>query len=187
MRIEALLKSYPHGRPSDVEVYSLNVCFVLLNFPQPVIDYVTAPGTGIQAQSGRRFLPTPGEVREACEDALSMFQRAFEHKPDHAEQRRLEIEAEKRERAERKSYDELRAKYPPNWGLQTAADVDREERRRAKIRQDDLDRQNEIAAEWDRRGVEAPMIAGIKVSPELAAHLSLATPNKAEGGSDEGH
>lgn len=172
-------------------MYGLNLAAVLLNFPQPIIDYVTAPGTGIQAQRGRRFPPTPGEVRAACEDALAMFEHAFEHadKPKRIEQAKAEREQEKAERAARPTYEELKAKYGPNWGLQTTEEVDREERRAARERQEIVDRHNEIAREWDRRGAEAPRIGGIVVSPELAKQLNLKTgpraePKEATDGSD---
>lgn len=163
-------------------MYGLNLAVVLLNFPLPIIDYVTAPGTGIQAQRGRRFPPTPGEVRQACEDALAMFEHAFEHatKPKRIEQAKAEREQEKRDRSERPSYEDLKAKYGPNFGLQTVEEVDREERKAARIRQEIVDHHNEIAREWDRRGVEAPTLGGIVVSPELAKQLSLKTNPKAE-------
>lgn len=160
----------------------LNLAAVLHAYPQPIIDQVTAPGTGIQAQKGRRFPPGPGEMREFCDDALAMFQRAFEHaeKPKRIEQAKADLAAEAKERAGRASLDDLKAKYGPNWGLQTTEDLDREERKAAFARQQTVDRHNEIAREWDRRGAEPLTLGGIVVSPELAKHLNLKTGPKAE-------
>lgn len=163
-----------------MEVYGLNLAVVLLNYPLPIIDYVTAPGTGVQAQVGRRFPPTPGELRLACDDALSMFERAHENatRPTAVEAAKIAAKAEEEDRAERKSYDELKAKFPPNWGLKTTDDVDLEERRAARARQEIVDRHNEIAAGWDKAGLEPPTLAGIAISPELAKQLSLKTKPK---------
>lgn len=155
----------------------LNAAAVLTGYPQDVVDYVTAPGTGIQSEAGRRFPPTPGEIRAACDDRMASLFRRFEYqeRPKTIEAKVAEREAEKAERENRPSYDDLIAKYGPNFGLKTLDTIEEEQRAAASVRRR-LEREHaRIAQQWTDAGKEPPTIAGIVVSPSLAALIEKQT------------
>ena len=175
MRVEGLLRSYPQAKPDDPKTYILGICAILTGYPQEVVDYVTAPVTGIQTRI--KHHPVQAEVRAACEDRMAFLFRRFEHqeRPKTIEAKVAEREAEKAERENRPSYDDLIAKYGPNFGLKTLDTIEEEQRAAASARRR-LEREHaRIAQQWIDAGKEPPTIAGIVVSPSLAALIEKQT------------
>jgi hypothetical protein len=113
MRAKILLGCYRTGDANDPETYVAAITAVLARYPEEVITAVTHPVTGLPS-SGKGWLPTIREVSEAC---------AAAHEPIVQNELRLkrikdQLEARERaERGERLSFDELKAKYGPNWGI----------------------------------------------------------------------
>lgn len=93
------------------------IAAVLARYEEGTITAVTHPVAGIPGEI--KWLPSVLEVREACERAElpKRNQRAREKRiADQMETRRLEDEA----KAHRPTYDELKAKYGPDWGISNA-------------------------------------------------------------------
>jgi hypothetical protein len=177
------LKSFPHARPADPAAYIVNLAATLTGFPAVVVDYVTGPGTGIQAEPGRTYLPTPGEVAKACRERMAHLRALHDAQeaPKRAEERKAARKAEEEARKARPSLDDLKAKYGPNYGLKTTDDVENEERREKRIKQETVDRHNAIAREWDREGKAPPMLGGVPVSKELAGLIRQQTGRPFDG------
>jgi hypothetical protein len=72
------------------------------------------------------------------------------------------------ERQIRPTIDEMRAKYGPTWGIQTIADVERDEARAADDRRQREMRDRDVLAEYAALGID-PVYAsdGTLVSPAL--------------------
>lgn len=175
MRVEGLLRSYPQAKPDDPKTYILGLCAILCGYPQEVVDYVTAPLTGVQTRI--KHHPVQAEIRAACEDRMAFLFRLYEHqeRPKVIEAKVAEREAQKAERANRPTYDDLVAKYGPNFGLKTLDDIDEEQRRAASNRRRTEREHAAIAQEWAAAGKEPPTIAGIVVSQSLAALIERQT------------
>lgn len=90
---------------------------VLANYPDEVMETVTHPVTGIPGRL--KWPPNIAEIREACEIALAPI-KARREREAAAERVRREREAADRieaERPARPGYDDLKAHYGPNWGI----------------------------------------------------------------------
>ena len=68
-RAGILLGCYRKGDAEDPETFVAAVASVLASYPQEVAYRVTDPRSGLPGRS--KWLPTPAEVREACEAEMS--------------------------------------------------------------------------------------------------------------------
>lgn len=81
-RASILLGCYRKGDAEDPQTFVAAVASILASYPQEVAYRVTDPRSGLPGKS--KWLPTPAEVREACEAEMAPA-RAWE-----AQQRRRE-------------------------------------------------------------------------------------------------
>ena len=113
-RARLLLGCYRTGDANDPETYVAAVAAVLAHFPEDVITEVTHPVTGLPRQ--KSWLPTVKEVFDACQAvAAPIYEREREAKII-GETLAARAE-EERQRTERPTITELKAKYGENWGL----------------------------------------------------------------------
>lgn len=113
-RARLLLGCYRTGDANDPETYVAAVTAVLARYPREVITAVTHPVSGIVVEV--KWLPSVLEVREACERAFLPMRNHEARQRRIAEQmeaRRLEDEAN----TAKPTYEELRSKYGPDWGI----------------------------------------------------------------------
>lgn len=116
-RARLLLGCYRTGEANDPQTYVAAITAVLSRYPVDVITAVTHPVTGLPIEV--KWLPSVLEVREACERAMLPIRSQVAREKRIAEQietRRREDEA----RAERPSFNDLKTKYGPDWGLSSA-------------------------------------------------------------------
>lgn len=111
-----LLGCYRTGDANDPETYVAAVAATLARYPEEIITLVTHPTEGTIV-GHIQWLPSVMEVREACERALLPV-RSHE-----ARQKRIAEQMESRRRedeakAKAPTYEELKAKYGENWGLE---------------------------------------------------------------------
>lgn len=63
-----MLDSYRRNDANDPDGYVGAITLVLTDYPRAVVEYVTDPRTGIQAQDKfRSYAPNSGEVKAACD------------------------------------------------------------------------------------------------------------------------
>jgi len=89
------------------------VIAVLSDYPLDIVRRVVDPRSGLPSQS--KWLPTVAEIKAALEQEMLPIRR----EEDRQERERL-YRAQlppPDDRSQRPSYDELRAKHGPNWGI----------------------------------------------------------------------
>ena len=112
-----MLGCYRTGDANDPETYVAAITATLARYPEQVITAVTHPSTGIIVEV--KWLPSVMEVREACEREMLPIKTKLARAQRIAEQmeaRRIEDE----QKAAKPSYDQLKAKYGPDWGIETS-------------------------------------------------------------------
>lgn len=169
--VSLLLGSFRKGEAENPEVYVSAITRIFDAYPEHVISFVTDPLTGLPGKTD--WLPTPREVREACDARLTALSEAtareieWRARADAGRRQIVERERAEAERVVRPSYAELLAKHGDGFGLKPSEDQDGKavERRREWII-----RGNEklFARECEAAGVDPSTVA---VSPELAAKL----------------
>ena len=115
-RARLLLGSYRTGEANDPETYVAVITATLARYPEEVITTVTHPTAG-PIIGHIQWLPSAMEVREACErEMLPIANRLAREKriAEQMEARRLEDEAN----ARKPTYEELKAKYGPTFGIE---------------------------------------------------------------------
>lgn len=111
-----LFACYRKDEANNPEVFITAVAAVFGRYPLWIVKAVSDPINGIPSQI--KWLPSISEVRSAC-DALNGYDiRQKERDESLAKQRAESAEYKARQEAPRPTYDELKAKYGPNWGLQ---------------------------------------------------------------------
>lgn len=111
-----LLGSYRTGEANDPETFGGAVAAVLSLYPLHVVEYVCDPRTGLAGRS--KWMPNAAEVKEACATRLGDLARIekFTHFGEDRE-RKKDQGLLPPPRETRLSYDELKAKYGENWGI----------------------------------------------------------------------
>lgn len=116
-RARLLLGCYRTGDANDPETYVAAITAVLSRYSMPTITAVTHPVSGLPVEV--KWLPSVSEVREACERAELPIrnQEAREKRiaAQMAERRQQDQEADNRP-----TYEYLKAKYMPNFGITDA-------------------------------------------------------------------
>lgn len=108
-----ILRCYRKADVDDPEGFLTAIAAVLSTYHPACMDAVTDPRFGIQTRI--KFIPTASEVREACENYMEPIRRAEALDRRYAQTREA-IAGNERKRL---TADELRAKYGPNWGLES--------------------------------------------------------------------
>jgi hypothetical protein len=111
-----LLGCYRRGDAEDPETYATAVAAVLSTYPPDIVKRVTDPRIGVPGKS--KFLPTVSEVREECE-RLAIEQAARVRRDEQVARQLAERKDDDERRASqnRPTYDDLKDKHGPNWGL----------------------------------------------------------------------
>lgn len=115
-----MLDCWRTGGANSPETFVTAVAATLARYPDQVIYDVTDPRSGLPIQIN--WMPTIKDVYDACERAYLPIRTQIERERRIAEQietRRREDEA----RAERPSFDDLKTKYGPDWGLSNATNA----------------------------------------------------------------
>lgn len=94
-----LLGCYRVGEANDPETYTRAIVLVFSAFPEDIMRMVCDPRSGLPSRVN--WLPTPKEVRDACEAIMGPRRRAHQRQ-----------ESIKRQLAEREAIDAERAKHP---------------------------------------------------------------------------
>lgn len=87
------------GEANDPEIYTRAIVVAFSDYPEDVMQMVCDPRSGLPSKVN--WLPTPKEVRDACEAIMGPRRRAEERK-----------ESIRRQLAEREALDAERAKHP---------------------------------------------------------------------------
>lgn len=109
-----MLDCFRTGGANNPETFVTAVAATLARYPDQVIYDVTDPRSGLPAQIS--WMPTIKEVYDACARAFLPIRDQIEREKRIAEQmevRRLEDEAA----VEKPTYDSLKEKYGPDWGI----------------------------------------------------------------------
>ena len=163
-RAKMLLGCYRKGDAADPDTYAAAIAAVLSEYPPEIIRRATDPRIGIASKS--KWLPTVAHVKEFCESEFAPVRRQQE-RDRLAEDRARALPPPVDDRSTRPTYDELKAKAGPNWGL-TAVEDDAERSRKAQIKKN-IERANQIA--FDRECAAAGIDPALGVSPSLLATL----------------
>lgn len=160
-RAKILAGCYRKDDAADPETYSAALAAVLAEYPPDIVRRVTDPRTGLPSR--QQWLPTIKEVHDAC-DELDQRERRF---AEAAKREREQLEARQRDAEKAKAkptYDDLKAKYGPNWGLSGQEDEDQRKRKARLEKLEDANRRA-FVAECEAAGFPADS----QVSPSLAA------------------
>lgn len=115
-----MLRGYPNGQQVP-DSYIGALAEVLAQYPRCVASYAGDFVRGVPRET--RFLPTPADLIVWLEREVAhlrqIVQRDDEHQALIRQQQARAEQAEKAEaaRAARPTYDDLKAKYGPNWGI----------------------------------------------------------------------
>lgn len=116
-----LLSRFPQGQPNNAKGYVGGLAQVLTQYPKQIAARCDDPVTGVPRDT--EFLPTPARLIAWLERETVPFRDTIERDDrDVALRQRawdLQREYEKNEadRKTRPTYDDLKAKYGPNWGI----------------------------------------------------------------------
>ena len=112
-----MLDCFRTGGANNPEVFVTAVAATLARYPDQVIYDVTDPRSGLPVQI--TWMPSIKDVYDACERAYLPIKTQIEREKRIEEQlaaRKAEDEAN----AKKPTYDELKAKYGPDWGISNA-------------------------------------------------------------------
>lgn len=143
-------------------MYTAAMIATLAQYPEHIIQAVCDPRTGLPSRS--KWLPTVSEVCDECDilDARDRRTGRWESLAEQTLRERREAEAAAKTKP---SYDDLKAKHGPNWGLKTAVGAEEEAVRQQ--RREAIEAGNRLVLEKECR--EAGVNPGkITISPALA-------------------
>lgn len=178
-----MLDGFPHGRPPNQQGYIGALAATLGQYPRSVASRCADVRSGVAREV--KFLPTVADLVAWCEreteamrrpiDAVDRFERLAQ---DQARARR-EDEALQATRVARPMYDDLKAKYGPNWGLSTIDEVLGETRKHAG---EILDRANALALADEFAASGQQPTGDIPVSPSLRKLIAEQNAERARSG-----
>ena len=155
--------SFRKSEADDSDTFVDGCLRLFTAYPAEAVAYVVDPITGLPGRS--EWLPSLKAVKDALDAWAADQQRARERaqRADAEAKQIADREAWLAQKAHRPTYQELKAKHGPNWGV-TAASRDDEERAKAR-------RREVIAAANRRMFIAECRRAGVSadrgVSPEL--------------------
>lgn len=106
-----LIGFFPIGAASDPKIFETGLCELLAAYPQWVLDAACNVRSGLPAH--HTFLPSIAEIRQFCDKLVEDDRR---HRETLERYGRPALSAPV-DRSNRPTYDELKAKYGPNWGI----------------------------------------------------------------------
>jgi hypothetical protein len=121
-RTRILFACYRKDEAHDPEMYCAAVAAVLSIYPQWIVILATDPRTGLA--STMKFLPTPAEVKEFCDNEAEKVEhdRLRDERIRQQFTERELFELEQADKANRPTYDELKDKYGDGKGGWLARD-----------------------------------------------------------------
>jgi len=148
-QVHLFFGSFRKADADNAEVFSAGCVRLFADYPPEIVAYVVDPLTGLPGKS--EWLPSLRAVKQALDerhDDIARFERlAAIEQQQLAERARLNNCLGQH----RPTYDELRAKHGPNWGLTTVAERDDELRQRAlALIAEANDRLRQRKAQFDR-------------------------------------
>lgn len=144
-RADLLFRCYPKAEADDPETFAAAASALLSRYPDAVIITVTDPVDGIASR--QKWRPHLSEIREACDEQMAPIYREQQRQRRAAETASI-LKDSDMPREARPTYDDLKAKYGPNWGMSA-----REEDQEAKQRQrEQIDRANKVLFERESAG-----------------------------------
>lgn len=121
--VKELVTAFPNGGTNAGGGYLGALAATLCEYPRSVAVKCCDPVRGCARET--RFLPTVADVVAFCERETDAMRRSVDAEDRHA--RILREMAERREemlpRDQRPSYEELKAKYGPTWGIRQNVDA----------------------------------------------------------------
>jgi hypothetical protein len=163
-RAKLLAGCYRKAEASDPETYAGAIAAILSNYPPDIVQQVTDPRSGLPSRS--QWLPTVKEVRDAC-DAIAEHQAAALERERRIAEQFAAREREEKSRANRPTLEELRAKYGPNWGMNSNPKAEEIEREQNKLERLKTANRAMFAAECEAAGMPSDSL----ISPSLAKIL----------------
>jgi hypothetical protein len=158
-----LLGCYRKGNAENPDIYTAAIAAVLSEYPTDIIRRATDPRTGIAGKS--KWLPSVAEVRAFCEAEYAPVRRQQERERL-AEERKRMLPPPVEDRSKRPTYEELKARYGPNWGLIVGPDA--ANRKAEVIKGIEEANQRVFLRECERDGIDP----ALRVSPTLLKLLS---------------
>lgn len=171
-----LLTAFPNGAPPNSQAYIGALAATLCGYPRSVALRCCDITQGVARQT--RFLPTIADIAAFC-DRETAAMRGIVDKDDHyasiarAQQKRAaELQQVAEARKTRPTYDELKAKYGPNWGIGNQPSDEETAERIASAQRMAQVRERLIAREYAAAGEEPREAApGIPISRALVQQL----------------
>ena len=120
--VASMLAGFPNGAPQNSQGYIGALAAVLMEYPRSVALACSSRKQGIVRTT--RFLPTIADIVAWCDQHTAEMRQPIDREERDRqfaqEHRRMAAEAADLElqRKTRPSYDELKAKHGPTWGLQ---------------------------------------------------------------------
>lgn len=165
-----LLGCFRTGDANDPDVYTAAMIATLAQFPEHIIQAVCDPRTGLPGRS--KWLPTVSEVRAECDAVEARERRSAAWQAQSERQLRERREAEEAKKSA-PTYEELKAKYGPNWGLTAPGLEKADDAKRKQLEAIEAGNQRALNAEFAAAG-QMPR-GKIVVSPSLAAQVRAKT------------
>jgi hypothetical protein len=174
--IGRLVDAFPNGRSQAGRSYIGALASLLVTYPKTIALQCADPIRGVARDT--RFLPTVADLVAFCERELAAMRDIVEREDraqELAKRQREAADAEKRladARAVRPTYDELKAKYGPNWGIAPPTEDTAQARAKAAARLTEANRIM-LMREYAAAGVELTEAApGIPISITLRRILA---------------
>jgi hypothetical protein len=184
--IGRLVDAFPNGRAQAGRSYIGALASLLVTYPKTIALQCADPIRGVARDT--RFLPTVADLVAFCERELAALRDIVEREDraqELAKRQREAADAEKRladARAVRPSYNELKAKHGPNWGIAPPTEDTAQARAKAAARLTEANRVM-LMREYRTAGIEPVEAApGIPVSLALIRSLQA---RKTEDGADD--
>lgn len=118
-RARLICGQYRRDEAQDPDIFAQALALVLGDYPAHIVDFACDPRTGIITEY-KMGLPNVGQIRDFLETVNERYEKQVTYEDRVAKQLQERDEWLKKELADkqnRPTYDELKAKHGPNWGL----------------------------------------------------------------------
>jgi hypothetical protein len=174
-----MLKSYPATNQADTREYVVALAGALVLHPREIAAACVHPVIGVVREC--MFKPTIADIARWCgREETPLFAAYNAAEADARTANALANAPRIVDRSGRPDIDELRAAYGATWGIQTIADLERDEARAADDRRQREKRDRQVLAEYAALGLD-PVYAsdGTLASPSLLRSINR-MPRKSE-------
>jgi hypothetical protein len=169
--VAIMLGRYPGTNARDPAGYVDALAGALCDQPREIAIACAAPnGVAVECM----FKPTVADIARWCErEGAPYVERMREQSAQIAAENALANAPRIVDRSGRPTFDELRAKHGPTWGLKTIVDLERDEAQAADDRRNREMRDRQVLAEYAALGID-PVYAsdGALASPSLLRSIN---------------